>query len=300
MKKLLFLLAALVALPMQAQILYRISGNGLEKPSYIVGTYHLADGSFVDSIPGARQVMTDVEQVCGELSMADMLQPDSVAALQQAMMLPEGKTLKDLLTSDQLERLDAYTESLIGLKLTNPMLFGQMGQMNPQALSTNFEVLSVLKRMQGAFNPQNTIDNYFQVQALQSGKSVIGFENVAFQSNVLFGMPLDRQVELLMCMVDNAEYYESLSVKLSDAYYAQDLDGIEALYNEEVGKGCDSTPAERDALIDGRNRNWAKLMPEIMSQKSTLFAVGCAHLPGEVGVLNLLSAAGYTVEAVNK
>lgn len=292
------LFSLLLVLPLPAQILYRISGNELDKPSYIVGTYHLADGSFVDSIPGARQVMADVEQVCGELSMGDMLSPDSVAYLQQAMMLPEGKTIKDILTPEQLSRVDAYCESLIGLKLTNPMLFGQMGTMTPQALTTNFEVLSIMKRMQGAFNPQNTLDNYFQVQALQAGKSVRGLETLAFQANVLFGSPLERQVELLMCMVDNAEYYEEISQKLVAAYYSQNLDSLDATFNAEMGSTCDSTPAERDALIDGRNRNWIKQMPAIMSQKSTLFAVGCGHLVGDAGLLNLLSAAGYVVEGV--
>lgn len=34
----------------QAQILYRISGNRLELSSYIVGTYHFAPASFADSI----------------------------------------------------------------------------------------------------------------------------------------------------------------------------------------------------------------------------------------------------------
>ena len=36
----------------------------------------------------------------------------------------------------------------------------------------------------------------------------------------------------------------------------------------------------------------------IVNEKSTLFVVGAAHLPGEKGVLELLKAEGYTVEAV--
>ena len=55
MKKVILLAVALIAgfaCNTQAQILYRISGKGLESPSYIVGTYHLAPASFADSIPG--------------------------------------------------------------------------------------------------------------------------------------------------------------------------------------------------------------------------------------------------------
>ena len=57
MKKKTFItiLLALVAFTANALLLFRISGNGLAAPSYIVGTYHIVDESFVDSIVGIRQ-----------------------------------------------------------------------------------------------------------------------------------------------------------------------------------------------------------------------------------------------------
>ena len=57
MKRILFsaflLFVALIGI--QAQLLWKISGNGLSKPSYIIGTYHLAPASFADSIPGLKK-----------------------------------------------------------------------------------------------------------------------------------------------------------------------------------------------------------------------------------------------------
>ena len=69
MKRLFGTLVALLAFygGANAQLLYRISSNGLEKPSYIVGTYHLAPAKFVDDIAGAREAMAAVEQVYGEV-----------------------------------------------------------------------------------------------------------------------------------------------------------------------------------------------------------------------------------------
>ena len=54
-------------LGINAQLLYKISGKDIKKPSYIVGTFHVAPASFVDSIPGLRAAMDEAEQVCGEL-----------------------------------------------------------------------------------------------------------------------------------------------------------------------------------------------------------------------------------------
>ena len=51
MKKLLgILLFISIALSANAQLLWKVSGKGLEKPSYIFGTYHLSPLSIKDSI----------------------------------------------------------------------------------------------------------------------------------------------------------------------------------------------------------------------------------------------------------
>lgn len=53
MKKILGVLLFIgLALNANAQLLWKISGNGQEKPSYILGTHHLAPLSIKDSIAG--------------------------------------------------------------------------------------------------------------------------------------------------------------------------------------------------------------------------------------------------------
>ena len=71
-----------------------------------------------------------------------------------------------------------------------------------------------------------------------------------------------------------------------------------AVTEEKLGTSCDSTPEEEEALIYGRNSDWVEKIPAIIGDKSTLFVVGAAHLPGERGVLELLKKEGYTVEGV--
>ena len=47
-----------------------------------------------------------------------------------------------------------------------------------------------------------------------------------------------------------------------------------------------------------RNKNWLEKMPQMMKEKSNLFAVGTAHLTNEYGIINLLRQKGYTVTPV--
>ena len=68
MKKLLgILLFISIALSANAQLLWKVSGKGLEKPSYIFGTYHLSPLSIKDSIAAMPQAMSETAQVYGEV-----------------------------------------------------------------------------------------------------------------------------------------------------------------------------------------------------------------------------------------
>lgn len=299
MKRILLILSfAAATLCAPAQLLYKISGQGLTSPSYIVGTYHLAPVTFVDSIPGIRQALADCQQVYGELMMEEMFGPDSLAMMQQAMMLPDGLTLDSLLTADEMGRLNAYMKGLMGMDLTNPMLAQQMKKMTPTALSTTLTMLSFMKKS-GGFDPMNGFDSYFQKEAVRQGKGVGGLETMAFQvKTLLLGTPLERQKELLMCLVDNAAFMDEMNEGIVRAFFAQDIDAMEKAMDMKLNNSCDNRPEEEASLIDNRNADWITKMPALMAGKPTLFAVGAGHLPGERGVLHLLRKAGYTVEGV--
>ena len=301
MKKIL-LLAALIAgfaCNTQAQILYRISGKGLESPSYIVGTYHLAPSSFADSITGMKSAIEGTQQVCGELDLMDAFQPENTARMMKARMLPEGVTLSSLLTAEQLERLNALLLEVMGSNLKDEAFAAQVENITPVALSTTLSLTAYMKEMP-SFNPMDLIDNHFQTLALQNGKSVKGFETVDFQMGVLYDVPLEKQVDDLMCLVDNFEEAQKMANRITTAYFTQNLQQIDEVLEEESEMNCGTTEEDEETLIYNRNRNWVEMMPEMMTEQPTLFVVGAAHLCGEKGVLKLLEGAGYTVEGMKE
>lgn len=300
MKRLFFTLffTVVAVVCVNAQLLYRISGNDLDKPSYIVGTYHLAPASFADSIPGAKAALDEVGQVCGEVDMAEMQSMAGLQKVMAAMMLPDGQSLSDILTKEQLDKLNAFMMEILGTDLNNPMVAAQLGKMTPVAISTQLQMVQYMKMTPG-FNPTEMIDSYFQNAARAAGKSVIGFETVDFQISILYtGTSIERQKEKLMCMLDNQEYNFMIMKNVTEAYFSQDMEKICEVTEEKLGNSCDNTPEEDEAMIYGRNADWAEKMPEIMSSESTLFVVGAAHLPGERGVIELLKNKGYLVEPV--
>ncbi|MBR1541644.1 MAG: TraB/GumN family protein [Bacteroidaceae bacterium] len=300
MRKFLYTIVALSIIIQGAygQILYKISGHELTSASYIVGTLHLANESFVDSIPGIYQAIDNCQQVYGEVIVNDMLNPDSIAVIQQNMMLPNDITIDKILSPDELNRLNALLEKLLGMDLNNPDLFQQLGRLVPNALSSQLTVLSFMKKT-GNFVIENAMDNYFQKQARDQGKEVGGLETVSFQMDVFFNrMPIERQKEQLMCLVDYSDMIGEMTNELVKAYYSQDINEIKKMMDIKLNNRCDSTLQEDDMLLYSRNASWVKKMPTLMAYKPTLFVVGAGHLPGEKGLLNLLRQAGFEVEGV--
>ncbi|MBR1550298.1 MAG: TraB/GumN family protein [Bacteroidales bacterium] len=300
MKKIVFtVLMVLACTAGQGQILYRISGKGLKKPSYIVGTYHLAPSTFVDSIPGARAAFAAVDQVYGEVDMLETLEPENMKKMQAAMMLPEGTTLSSLLDKDQMGRLNAILREVMGVDMNNEAVAAQLDPLSPSTLQTQLALLVYMKNMQGAVDITSMIDTYFQQEAVKAGKIIGGLESAEFQMEVLYGASLEEQVKSLMCFVDNFQDGIEMADFITAAYFAQDLEQLEELNLEEQEDEC-SNPEDNEKLLYGRNANWVEQMPAIMNDKPTLFVVGAFHLCGERGVLKMLEAQGYTVEGVKK
>lgn len=295
----LFLLLSTVVA--KAQLLYKISGDslGLAKPSYIVGTYHLASSTFAMKITGIMDAINATDQVYGELKTDELDLPGNKAKIEEASRLPDGKTLKDVLTDEQYKKLNVFLKDLQGADLSNATVANRMSRMTPQALATHISVLLYLRNNMASFDPLNLIDDYFQKVARRNNEPIGGLETVDYQASTLYSyMSMERQIENLMCVIDNSAYVTGYIDKIMKAYYRQDMDALYLAMKEKRNNGCDSTPEEEEVLIYGRNSAWAEAMPAIMSERPTLFVVGAAHLPGERGVLALLKAKGYTVEPV--
>lgn len=291
MKKLsILLLLVCFALSAHAQLLWKVSGKGLEKPSYIFGTYHLSPLGIKDSIAAMPQAMNETTQVYGEVVMADMMTPAFMQSMQQQMMMPKDSTLKSLLTPEQYE--------LAGKVIKENMMvdIAMLAQLKPAAITQQLVVLLYMKHTPG-FNPQEQLDTYFQQQAQQQGKKVGGLETAQSQIDILFNsQSLKRQADLLYCAVSDIDKAIEQSKRLIKSYQSQNLDEVLSLMEERDGNSCDPLPGEMEALLDNRNIAWVGKIPAIMTEAPTLFVVGAGHLPGTNGVLNLLKQQGYTVE----
>ena len=294
----------MMSLAANAQVLYKISGNGLKKESYVIGTCHVVKASFLDTIPGANRVISDVEQVYGELDMRHMSNQDTLLSIAKIMMLPPDSVATKIMTEQEFDELCRVVNENYNIDLKNPQ-YAVLLQFYPVVLMTTIGQVSEMMKLQKAMaegtvteSPEPIIDLFIQQKAIGQNKPVFGLEYYSFQVEMmttLLDMPLHEQYVKMIESFGNKAESEKIVKSLVDAYKTFNLASV-----GEAIKASDGFENMANRVLDSRNENWAQKMPAIMSEKSTLFAVGAGHLIGDKGILQLLKNQGYKVKAVKK
>ena len=291
MKRLsLILTLCIVALASQAQLLWKVSGNGLARPSYILGTHHMAPAAMIDEIPGINIAIEGCDIVVGEIEKDSLVSQTAQMRMAQSMIAPPDSTLDKLYTPAEyaiVEQVFNKYFGSMGVKLS------QMKTLKPNAISTQLQAMQAIRYFPN-FDANNLIDVAVQERANEMGRPSAGLETLQEQIDLLFNTPLTEQAQSLLEACKQDDKFLEMSVALSEAYASQDLNRVFTVMSESV-EGEDNEEA-MDALLYDRNRAWVPKLVEIMPERACLVCVGAGHLPGPQGVLQLLRDRGYTVE----
>lgn len=276
-----------------AQLLWKVSGNNSQKPTFLFATEHVAPVAILDSLPGLTEALETADEVYGELSLADLQSLASSPALMNALTAPADSTLSKVLTPEQIKIVDDYFMKLSGSPTPiTPML----DKFKPMMISTTLLQLASMKAIPG-FNIKQPLDKALLERAQAAGKPVKGLETPEFQINVLYGTPIARQADdLIKALTSDVDPVALLS-QMNEAYHAGDLIALEELTSDVESSGM--TEEERQRLINNRNETWVNFLIGAIPTTSMLIVVGAGHFPGPKGILNLLRNAGFTVEPAN-
>ena len=289
MKRILTLLAlSLLCLTSNAQLVWKISGNGTKKPSYILGTHHGCPFTYCDSIPGLMKAFDKVDNIIGEINMIELaeMSPERMQKMQAMMMMPADTSLLSLFSTEEAAKVNEWLGKKMGASLE---MLSVMKPMTIMVTVQNKEMMEVIPEIATL----TTIDKYMQTLGQRKGKTIGELETADYQMELLYGNSLEEQADALLEMIDHGDS-KGLLQQLTNAYKSQNLDTLWKVFQEQM------TGYEYDAIVKVRNLNWEKQMKELLPKQSTLFVVGAGHLPGESGMINLLREAGYKVKPVKK
>src|SRR5687768_7192516 len=89
-------------------LLWKISGNGLEKPSYLYGTIHMICAEDARLSKNMKKAIRDADEVYLEVNLDDMMEMLSVLG---KLKMNGDTTLEDLLSKEDYEKVRTYFES---------------------------------------------------------------------------------------------------------------------------------------------------------------------------------------------
>lgn len=284
MKKILSLVLFIIsALGIQAQynsLLWKITGNGLKKPSYLYGTMHTGDERILRQGDRALPYLEETKQYAMEL---DPKESFNIALLEKVMM-GKGYSLKKMIPAKEYKILDSLVRSATGVSLAT------FDNISPIFISAIIQVQGAGLESSGSGG--TFLDTYLSDKATKKKKKVVGIESVDEQLDALKVLSYEEQAELLIEELHDLEKGEG-DTEMVTYYLEQNLDSLAA-----TDATAEMPPKLYRALVTARNIRMADRIADMVQQQSTFAAVGALHLPGNEGVIELLRQKGYTVEAV--
>ncbi len=303
MKPLVFLLVALLfplsfygeespegdSAPKTNRLLWKITGNELESPSYLFGTMHqICREDFVFFPRFCKEQFRLVNPLEEKLLETEKLvlevnteHPRYSYEIRQIMFIEDNLNLRTILTRNQYDLVSDFFSDSLGVDIE------RYSHIRPF-----FLVSEIYPHILGC-TPQS-YENYLIDKAYKNDIEIGGIESIQDQIVLFENIKLEDEIDELIITI---EYYEEIRQELKEMVRLYRKMDLEAFRRVSEGAGEDDIYADA-GFITERNLKWIPDMKELMHEKPVFFAFGAAHIPGEKGLINLLRQEGYKVEPV--
>ncbi|TKK67960.1 TraB/GumN family protein [Ilyomonas limi] len=270
----------LFAQQLPSTLLWKISGNGLQKPSYLYGTMHLTDERIFNLGDSLYKAIENTEGFAIEINPDDFT-PFIIDEAKKSILA--SQRLKDMMSDKEFKK---YAKVL-----------AKKFNKDEDDITTADVLKEKNKWIEESYKTgkmQTFLDAYLFDVARRQGKWTGGVEDMQDQENLINYAVDESDIEELAVNDGKSggkAKATSGTEQLINFYVKNDLNAIERLsYFDDS--------AYRDKLLTVRNRKMAMRMDSLSHERSMVFAVGAAHLPGSDGLIALLTKKGFMVTPV--
>lgn len=273
-----FLILASFSVQAQQALLWEVFAPGSETPSYLFGTIHLREKRMFAWNDSFYVALESCKAIAGEI----VIDKKAIKGMASQFLLPSGSSLSDYTSDTEYDSIMLVAKHYLGIyKFIVPRILPVM---------TNTLIVEKLTKAE----EKEPVDLYLQSWGKENNRGILGLETMESQMALLFSDSIPKQVDDLMETVRHIEDVKKELNEMIEVYLAQDLDRLALIINDTSQMSAD----ELDALLTKRNIGMHDSMMVIMKRYPTFFAVGAAHLPGEVGLLQLLATSGCRLRPV--
>ncbi len=265
--------------------LWEVAG---EKNSvYLLGSIHLLRSKDYPLPTALDEAYNDAEVLFMEVDMDDMDPIAAQAAFTKYGVLQDETTLRDLM-GEALYLEAAKAAEVIDIPLD------MLSKTEPWYAAMTIEIM-VLSRI--GFNPALGIEMHMLSKAATDGKPIEGFETIEEQIQILDGLSLQAQREMLLSTLEESAELAEMMDELIAAWRRGDVAFLEAGMLDELAKHEELNKA----LVTDRNSRWVTRIEDLLDDDDDyLIIVGALHLVGPNGVPNHLQRIGYDVHQLSE
>jgi uncharacterized protein YbaP (TraB family) len=270
-------LAAFARADAEHHTLWRIQGR--HNTVYLLGSIHvLRDRDY--PLPAAMmEAYSQSKAVVMEIDLNEMDSQGIQQEMLEAAMLPEGKTLHDILGAGRYDHAKSLAAA-VGVDLA---MFDQFA---PWFVA---EAISQVQLMQLGFAPTSGVEMYFLDKARTDNKATGGLETAHDQIELFESMSAERQADYLVSSLEEAKSLPSEVDAMVGAWRRGDTEWFASQLEHEFGRD----PRLFQSVLAARNRKWIpKIEALLTGDKNYLVIVGAGHLVGHDSVIELLKQDG--------
>ncbi len=261
-------------------LFWEITGNGLQKPSYLFGTMHVSNKMVFHLSDSFYYAMKNVDAVALELNpdvwQGQMVRLDRLKQNYTNFVKASGD---DFITENSF-RINKYDDELKAALSTEPTAINSLLYRSYKAKED--------------FEEDTFLDLYIFQTGKKLGKRSAGVEDFYETEKIVLQAYADMATEKKKKTIDtDGESLRDITKKIQDAYRSGDLDLMDSL-----DIMTERSSAFREKFLYKRNEIQANSIDTILKNSSLFVGVGAAHLPGARGIIEMLRKKGYRLRPI--
>jgi uncharacterized protein YbaP (TraB family) len=283
MKKVLLPLFVLVFTVSQAQqsLIWEISGNGLTKKSYLMGTLKFI-GEKEFFMP---KKASELIKQCEIFTIEDEVDHHAQHELNTALHFPKGQSLSNAMSAEDYKKVKDTFQKEFGID--GAEFDKKYAHIKPLPLSIIMTRLSLGEKVR-----------FYDIELLLIAKkhdvTAYSLEPIEREAEALNSFSLEEQVKALLHSVNNFAAQKEEFRKLMADYRTGNADEI----FDYTLHPLENNPRFIEEFYFKRNQEWLPKIEKMMNEDASFIALGVSHLEGERGILKLLEGKGYTLTPV--
>jgi len=258
----------------QNSLLWEITGNGLEKPSYLYGTMHVSSKVAFRLDDVFFEALNNSEYVALESDPSDWL----------------GFNFKTSLLSPQNYNRafdDGFYDNIVGIESPKDILIRSAIRFN------NRIVNGILYRKNSAsdnFEEETYLDMFIYQAGKKTDKPIVSLESIEESRYLVSKAQKNARKDKIDPWLSKLYEKENASILREKTYRDRNIQLLDS-----IGKAS-NTDFFRTNMLFIRNENMVTVLDTLMRNKSVFSGVGAAHLGGKKGMIAMLEAKGYTLK----